>query len=172
MTEDLKIHASDCAVHNMPAFPNGPCDCEAANLVTDARAKILERANRWPASTMCTSLGVTYGELIDALAASPVQPSLETMLADPNMVHINMLRGGIAKLTPAQIGHLYRGDEAKAVIDEVTRQNPDAVQPSHAGEREREALKLVREMLAIGSDRSLILSHIDDALRTNPEGEG
>lgn len=20
-------HASDCAVHNMPAFPNGPCDC-------------------------------------------------------------------------------------------------------------------------------------------------
>lgn len=21
-------HASDCAVHNMPAFPNGPCDCQ------------------------------------------------------------------------------------------------------------------------------------------------
>ena len=21
------IHASDCAVHNMPAYPNGPCDC-------------------------------------------------------------------------------------------------------------------------------------------------
>ena len=20
-------HASDCALHNMPAFPNGPCDC-------------------------------------------------------------------------------------------------------------------------------------------------
>ncbi len=20
-------HASDCAVHNMPAMPNGPCDC-------------------------------------------------------------------------------------------------------------------------------------------------
>jgi len=20
-------HASDCAVHNMPAYPNGPCDC-------------------------------------------------------------------------------------------------------------------------------------------------
>lgn len=24
------IHASDCAVHNMPASPNGPCDCGAA----------------------------------------------------------------------------------------------------------------------------------------------
>lgn len=22
-------HASDCAVHNMPAYPNGPCDCGA-----------------------------------------------------------------------------------------------------------------------------------------------
>lgn len=20
-------HDSDCAVHNMPAYPNGPCDC-------------------------------------------------------------------------------------------------------------------------------------------------
>jgi hypothetical protein len=20
-------HSSDCAVHNMPAYPNGPCDC-------------------------------------------------------------------------------------------------------------------------------------------------
>ena len=26
-TEDR--HASDCAVHNMPAYPNGPCDCAA-----------------------------------------------------------------------------------------------------------------------------------------------
>lgn len=23
----MKNHLSDCAVHNMPAFPNGPCDC-------------------------------------------------------------------------------------------------------------------------------------------------
>ena len=21
------MHDSDCSVHNMPAFPNGPCDC-------------------------------------------------------------------------------------------------------------------------------------------------
>jgi hypothetical protein len=25
----MKQHASDCAVHNMPAYPNGPCDCGA-----------------------------------------------------------------------------------------------------------------------------------------------
>lgn len=22
------VHASDCATHNMPAYPNGPCDCQ------------------------------------------------------------------------------------------------------------------------------------------------
>jgi len=26
-TEIAEGHASDCAVHNMPAFPNGDCDC-------------------------------------------------------------------------------------------------------------------------------------------------
>lgn len=25
--KDGVIHASDCAVHNMPAYPNGPCSC-------------------------------------------------------------------------------------------------------------------------------------------------
>lgn len=27
-------HASDCAVHNEPAYPNGPCDCGAVQTVT------------------------------------------------------------------------------------------------------------------------------------------
>lgn len=26
----LPLHDSDCAVHNMPAFPNGPCDCSVS----------------------------------------------------------------------------------------------------------------------------------------------
>lgn len=28
--EDGTLHLSDCAVHNEPAYPNGPCDCGAA----------------------------------------------------------------------------------------------------------------------------------------------
>lgn len=28
--KDGVTHASDCSVHNMPAYPNGPCDCGAA----------------------------------------------------------------------------------------------------------------------------------------------
>lgn len=29
-------HASDCAVHNAPALPNGPCDCGATAALPDA----------------------------------------------------------------------------------------------------------------------------------------
>ncbi len=39
-------------------------------------------------------------------------------------IHANMLRGTLPKLTAAQIGHLYRGDEAREVITEIERQNP------------------------------------------------
>lgn len=28
----LGLHASDCAVHNEPAYPAGPCDCGASVL--------------------------------------------------------------------------------------------------------------------------------------------
>ncbi|QDX22160.1 hypothetical protein FP568_13435 [Pandoraea pnomenusa] len=28
--DDEQLHASDCAVHNMPAYPNGTCNCERA----------------------------------------------------------------------------------------------------------------------------------------------
>ncbi|MFN7610018.1 MAG: hypothetical protein ACK5QX_03645 [bacterium] len=65
--------------------------------------------------------------IIDASPApAPGEDQVETALRDPATVHINMLRGGIAKPTPAQVGHLYRGDEAAEVIREVARQNPDA----------------------------------------------
>ena len=49
------------------------------------------------------------------------------LLQDPNEVHINMLSGTIAKITPAQIGHLYRGQDAVDVIAEVLRQNPEVL---------------------------------------------
>jgi hypothetical protein len=47
-------------------------------------------------------------------------------LGDPVFVHLNMLRGGIAKPTPGQMGHLYRGDEAVQLVAEVRRQNAEA----------------------------------------------
>lgn len=71
--------------------------------------------------------------LPDAPDPQAQQASVEAVLTDPHAVHINMLRGGIAKLTPAQIGHLYRGEEAEAVISELRRQNHEAQQDE--GER-------------------------------------
>lgn len=44
-------------------------------------------------------------------------------LSDPHMVFVNMLRGGIAKPSPTDIGALYTGTDAVAVVDEVKRQN-------------------------------------------------
>jgi hypothetical protein len=29
-------HDSDCATHNMPAYPNGPCNCTKSEAVTDS----------------------------------------------------------------------------------------------------------------------------------------
>ena len=34
----VAIHASDCALHNEPAFPAGPCDC---GVVEDAKVSLL-----------------------------------------------------------------------------------------------------------------------------------
>lgn len=43
---------------------------------------------------------------------------LQTLLADPSAVHLNMLRGSIAKPSPRQIVHIYGRDVlAKTLAD-------------------------------------------------------
>lgn len=37
---EKKIHASDCAIYNEPAYPSGLCDCGAAPEERDALAMI------------------------------------------------------------------------------------------------------------------------------------
>ncbi len=63
--------------------------------------------------------------VVAAYDAGTVTDELSERLKDPAVVHINMLRGGIAKPTPTQIGHLYRGAEAVEVVNELKRQNPE-----------------------------------------------
>lgn len=67
----------------------------------------------------------------------------EAAMQSSSAIHINMLRGSVAKLTPAQIGHLYKGDEATGVIREIERQNPDV--DLHAVAAEREACAKIAE---------------------------
>lgn len=56
-----------------------------------------------------------------ALSATPAQPVDETerlreVIADPNAVHVNMLRGSIAKPSIAQFIHLYGEDAVRAAL--------------------------------------------------------
>lgn len=92
--------------------------------------EVLEREMADSTDIAARACGDAAGETSCQSEGAPTSDGGGT-LSDPVAVHINMLRGGIAKLTPAQIGHLYRGDEAVQVIAEVLRQNPQ-VQPEDA----------------------------------------
>lgn len=54
-------HWSSCATHNMPAYPNGPCDCGAEIPVTEE----MERVGR----ETLLSYGKTVGDMYCAMAA-------------------------------------------------------------------------------------------------------
>lgn len=44
------------------------------------------------------------------------EEELSAALSDPNVVHVNMLRGTIARPTPAQIIHIYGTDAIRAAL--------------------------------------------------------
>jgi len=46
-------------------------------------------------------------------------PTHAQIMADPNAVHINLLRGTIAKPTVAQIIHLYGADTLRAALAQL-----------------------------------------------------
>lgn len=61
------------------------------------------------------------------LAATPAPPvdetdRLLTALTDPNAVHVNMLRGGIAKPSIAQIIHIYGEEAIRAALADRTQE--------------------------------------------------
>lgn len=55
---DLKSHASDCARHNMPAMPNGPCNCGV-----------------WPTCPVCNGEARTGGGYYSHLTNEWISPS-------------------------------------------------------------------------------------------------
>lgn len=50
------------------------------------------------------------------MAAEALSAAIPSELSDPNAVHINMLRGAIAKPTVEQIIHIYGADVLKAAL--------------------------------------------------------
>lgn len=66
------VHASDCAVHNEPAYPNGPCNCGAEIIVT---AEMIASAFAWEKSgSAVVSDEFYFAALYRAMAA--VAPKL------------------------------------------------------------------------------------------------
>lgn len=64
MKIELVTHKSDCAMHNMPAFPSGPCDCAAPRtrripeVAVEAAAK---RAHYLSETSICNDhTGLTF----------------------------------------------------------------------------------------------------------------
>ena len=91
---------------------------------------VLETLGLWPTvsadqESFTPAMVEAFLNVLRKEEADRLRESIATMLKDPVAVHANVLRGGIAKLTPAQIGHIYRGDEANEVVVELVRQNPD-----------------------------------------------
>jgi len=89
----------------------------------------------------CTEVYAENGELICAvrvkdahlIARAPDMAAALDALSTPDGVHMAILRGSIAKPTPAQIGHLYRGDDAVSVAAEVRRQQAEAFAGDEVG---------------------------------------
>lgn len=85
------------------------------------------------------------------------------VLSDPTAVHLNMLRGGIAKPSPANIWHLY-GD--KALIDAMPESAKALTNPAgEGGVREALLMVAIEKLAAIISDETpddLTPSEVDD----------
>ena len=80
-----------------------------------------------PTQRMAETLGARF--VMSGEGRSGAGEDVEAVLRDPNAVHVNMLRGGIARPSFAQIIHIY-GEEALLA----------ALNAGQSGEGEREAL--------------------------------
>ena len=81
------IHASDCAVHNMPAYPNGPCDCEVLTPITaKVRAIAREAAERLDNCgdniAVANNNATILRTIRDAFVAAVVKEALESCYTD------------------------------------------------------------------------------------------
>jgi hypothetical protein len=66
-------HASDCAVHNLPALPIGPCDCGAAERLMTAAPKLLSAVEALiPCAIIAAEMLSAVGEANEAAKISKV----------------------------------------------------------------------------------------------------
>ena len=68
-----KLHWSDCAVHNGPAYPAGECDCGAMNEMTKDEALKIAREVLENLPGFCADME----KALDAIKAALAQPAQE-----------------------------------------------------------------------------------------------
>lgn len=68
------------------------------------------------------------------------------------VVHANMILYRIAKLTPAQVAHLYTDAECAEIVAEIQRQRPEAVKPAQPDTRLVEAAMALIEAVSVQSE--------------------
>lgn len=133
------------------------------NLVCDCRVQDAPLIARAPA--MASEIATLKADLSAAeTTVRELAGSLE-ILDTADGVHIAILRGSIAKPTPAQIGHLYRGEDAVAVVAEVWRQNAEAFAGDEIATLKARVAELVSGLVSIRDmeDRPYEGPHFDPA---------
>ncbi|WP_296200526.1 hypothetical protein [uncultured Hyphomicrobium sp.] len=101
--------------------------------------------NREQAARRSTFIDSDLPATVLALLAE--NAALRGVVTDQAALHLNMMRGGVPKLAPANIGHLYHGEEAKEVIAEVDRQNPGSNTRATEAEAELREYRITADLL-------------------------
>ena len=115
-------HDSDCAVHNMPAYPAGPCDCTQQFKFWSVTGKYERQAFAClsNAEAYCKGLNATYPEgdyIVSPLYTTSPQPAQE-----PHEYDWSMLEAAKESLRE----HMARIKELEAALAQPA-QEPDAL---------------------------------------------
>lgn len=130
----------------------GPARCEitlepAKALILSVDCKPWYVATTWRDAMNFAQLvrwSATGGNPAVTALATDTTPSRDEIeaLKDPNVVHVNMLRGGIAKPSHAQIWHIYGAALAQDMPDDV--RSTFAPSRDEEGSVDREAIQIIR----------------------------
>jgi hypothetical protein len=107
--------------------------------VRDLIAELREDAIDQMPDVNCGGLPVVHScpdlDALERMALSALRtPAPADGLRDAHAVHVNMLRGEIASLTPAQVAHLYSDTECAEIVAEIRRQHPTLRAPAPAND--------------------------------------
>lgn len=157
------VEAVHCYACGAAEVASDQCNCQTFRLPRNTLQAILKAVEPLPqgdevdrALDLIDELYRKYGVELDAEDVKTAQEAraalvrsklpIEDVLADPHAVHINMLRGGIAKPSHRQVWHIY----GKALADEMPDEYRSKL-PIGDDVRERVAIALYERCNPVGT---------------------